>query len=222
MSDEDKVLLDELAGAIQRMPGDSEGIAGWLMSNYIFEKIGDAKPVEKFHGKRSASDKQHDDGIDRENLKIAESPTEEFLKRTDSYNQVKRTQANLKKMAKGSSKIAEMARAIQGVEDPYGTEEKPHKETEEEGVAAINQEDLAAYKDLLRMGGNPFVEVDPAAIARPALNAEELNDEEQGQPTAIELELSKSEKGRQVLQDQRLKRIKAQDALNGGGMIRRG
>ncbi len=221
MTDADKELLNELADAINRMPHDSFGIASWLMSNYIFEKIGDAKPVEKFHNKRNAAIQRADDGIDRENLKIAENPTEEFLKRTDSYNQVKKTQAALNKMAKGSSKIAEMAKAIQGVEDPYGDEEATAKKDEEVDVGNLNQEDLKAYKELLKMGGNPFVQVDTAAIGRANVGDESGYEDDDGQLTATEIELSKTEKGREVLRNQRIKKLKARDALEGGGMIRR-
>jgi hypothetical protein len=53
MDSETKGLMDELAGAITKMPNDVQGIVGWLLSNYEFNKIGDAVPTEKFHRKSS-------------------------------------------------------------------------------------------------------------------------------------------------------------------------
>ena len=55
MSSKTKELMDELSSAMQKMPNDPEGVAGWLLSNYRFEKIGAAEPTEMFHGKNNNS-----------------------------------------------------------------------------------------------------------------------------------------------------------------------
>ncbi len=43
-------LLDELKEALQEMPNDPEGIAGWLLSHYEMRKFGSAQPVGQFYG----------------------------------------------------------------------------------------------------------------------------------------------------------------------------
>lgn len=91
-SDADKELLDELTTAMERMPNNPQGIAGWLMSNYHFTKIGDAVPTEKFHVK--GQQKQPD------------SPTNKFLERTNAFKNIAATQS------KTNSKLAAMAEAI--------------------------------------------------------------------------------------------------------------
>lgn len=56
MDDSSKQLLDELREAMQRMPGDPEGLAGWLLSNYQLIKIGSAEPTV-FHRKKDELEK---------------------------------------------------------------------------------------------------------------------------------------------------------------------
>lgn len=48
-------LMAELAAAMERMPADPQGLAGWLLSNYKIAKIGEAMPVEKFYSKNNVS-----------------------------------------------------------------------------------------------------------------------------------------------------------------------
>jgi hypothetical protein len=43
-------LLDELKDALEEMPNDSEGLAGWLLSHYEMRKIGTGEPVGQFYG----------------------------------------------------------------------------------------------------------------------------------------------------------------------------
>lgn len=54
MNEKSKEMLDELREAMQRMPSDPEGLAGWLLSNYKLVKIGDGEPVN-FYGRRPRS-----------------------------------------------------------------------------------------------------------------------------------------------------------------------
>lgn len=44
-------LRKELSEAMSKMANDPDGLAGWLLSNYVLTKIGDAQPTE-FHGKK--------------------------------------------------------------------------------------------------------------------------------------------------------------------------
>jgi hypothetical protein len=50
MNDASLELLDELKEALERMPNDPEGVAGWLLSNYEMRKVGTGEPVTQFHG----------------------------------------------------------------------------------------------------------------------------------------------------------------------------
>jgi len=77
MSEQSKQLLDELKEAMERMPNDPEGLAGWLLSNYRLQKIGDAQPTD-FHGKRVSQANQQDVP---NNLKTANNPIKEWLDR---------------------------------------------------------------------------------------------------------------------------------------------
>lgn len=47
-------LLKELTEAMERMPNDPAGVAGWLLSNFFIKKIGDAEPVDNFYGRKKA------------------------------------------------------------------------------------------------------------------------------------------------------------------------
>ena len=51
MNDATKTLLSELREALEEMPNDPEGLAGWLLSHYALTKIGTGEPVQQFYGK---------------------------------------------------------------------------------------------------------------------------------------------------------------------------
>jgi hypothetical protein len=86
MGEKSKDLLDELREAMARMPGDPEGLAGWLLSNYTLHKIGDAQPTE-FHQMRHARPQNPNDGVPA-NIKIADNPVHKFLQRTGYAKQL--------------------------------------------------------------------------------------------------------------------------------------
>lgn len=48
-------LLKELTEAMERMPNDPAGVAGWLLSNFFIKKIGSAEPVDEFYGRNNRS-----------------------------------------------------------------------------------------------------------------------------------------------------------------------
>lgn len=106
-SEKDKELLDELTIAMEKMPNNPQGVAGWLISNYRFTKIGDAVPTEKFHVK---GQKQQ---LDEDN-----NPSNKFLQRTNVYKNIAATQN------KTNNKLAAMAAVIANGnidEEMYGT-----------------------------------------------------------------------------------------------------
>lgn len=53
MTEQSQELLTELSAAMAKMPNDPQGISGWLLSNYILTKIGEAIPVTQFHGQKA-------------------------------------------------------------------------------------------------------------------------------------------------------------------------
>ena len=73
-------LMTELKEALEQMPTDNvQGLVSWLISNYKMTKIGDAKPVTEF---LDGSKKSKQLPQNEQNLKIANNPLQEFIKRT--------------------------------------------------------------------------------------------------------------------------------------------
>jgi hypothetical protein len=202
MTDDAKVLMDELADAMERMPNNSKGVAGWLLSNYRFSKIGDAQPVDKFHTK---PDPKAAVQQDNRQIKIAENPMHQFLKRTDAYKNIQENESKIN----ANSKIAQMARSIADLE------------VEEQQADAPEQYDQDEYDD------EPPVERGPKR-SRALLTGTDLVDSNAAPLTPGELAALAGTIGNQVdnteeiLKLQRFKRVKAQQSVLGGGPIRRG
>lgn len=72
MNPEGKILLDELKDAMNKMPNDPDGLAGWLLSNYQLVKIGSAQPVQQFYGPRPVKNTAHESN---EEIKIHPNAT---------------------------------------------------------------------------------------------------------------------------------------------------
>ena len=77
MSDGTIELMSGLKDALEKMPNDPQGIAGWLLSNYQMRKIGDGVPTE-FIGVKPKSGNGHI--VNQDGIKIAASPLERFQK----------------------------------------------------------------------------------------------------------------------------------------------
>ena len=221
MNESDKDLLDELSGAMESMPNDPQGVAGWLLSNYRFQKIGDATPVEHFHRQGSQGNQSAGPGYDTTNLKIAENPVDQFLGRTDYSNRVKDTQAKVGSMK--NNKLAKLAQSIQDEPDPYGLVERQA----EEQVEDVSNEDISAMRAMMQNGENPFaagggMQENPGrglsaaeAAAIQSYGQVDESPEEDLLPQEMAL-ASTGPKGREVVLKNRYKRIKAQDAVIGG------
>ena len=207
-------LMIELTEAMRKMPNDPQGIVGWLMSNYQFRKIGDAAPVEKFYRKGGSGG----DGFDESKLKIAPGYSQ-FIHNSEAEKLVAKGR-ELAAQKGGGGKLAECVAAIQGVSDPYG-DDGAGSEVESNGVAAEDQKEYMALK---ASGIDPFATATPAMLANanPAdIVAMELASHPLDEPENYEAMFSKSEKGRALLMQERAKKIKAQDAILGGGAFRR-
>jgi hypothetical protein len=216
MDDGAKGLLDELTEAMEKMPNDPQGVAGWLLSHYQFRKIGDAAPTEKFH--RQGGGGPSMEGME---LRHAENPVDQFLKRTDSYNKSKDTRAKINKLKGG--KLAQIAQDIkEGGPDPYGFDEPDPPEEDEPSV-----EDLKAMRAMMRSGKNPFAGSEVAGGVkdhRSALSPQEIVAiEEYGEAQQMQTEdddllpqekaLSGTKEGRDVVMKNRIKRIRAQETI---------
>lgn len=109
MNEAAKELLDELTDAMERMPNDAQGVAGWLLSNYRLAKLGEtAEPTEEFHRKRAAQP-QGPNAPERA-LAVANNPVQKFLKRSGQAG----------KVAENNAKLAALAQQIQS--DPNDTQ----------------------------------------------------------------------------------------------------
>lgn len=211
MNEAMKDLLKDLTDAMKRMPNDPEGLAGWLLSNYDILKIGDGEPTEFHRQKRSNRDE--DDDFDRQNLKIAPDPSE-FLARTGMANQVQKTKAVLKKQAKKDKRMMALAASINGVDDPYG--EGFNIEDEEIEDPELDNDDIEDYKALRAQGMDPFRESANGLSADDFASAT-MYEEDNSQISEIEKKLMSSNEGRRVLTNERIKKLRAQEALSGGG-----
>jgi hypothetical protein len=118
MSDETKELLDELRSAMERMPADPEGLAGWLLSNYNLRKIGTAEPTE-FHRKMQRGQEQFP------GLKIAENPKSVFLQRAGMGRELDRRKQSLSEIAQqiGSEDDGTVSVDLDAVDDFAGLDE---------------------------------------------------------------------------------------------------
>jgi DNA-directed RNA polymerase subunit RPC12/RpoP len=217
MSGPTQELLKDLTEALERMPNDPQGVAGWLLSNYRFQKMGSGEPVEKFH--RKGGGKPGD--IDENGLKVDPTYTE-FIKRNEAGELVARGEQLAKFKHSQNGKIAEFASMIQGVGDPYGDDTVSTTEAPDDTAAAANADEQKAYLELKAAGFDPFKETPVGGITdmSQAINPQDvvnLMSQNQEAPLKEEMMLAQSEEGRRYLQRDQFKKLKAQDAIAGGG-----
>jgi len=213
MDEASQELLKELADAFNRMPNDPQGLAGWLLSNYRFQKMGDGKPVEKFHRKDNSNNRND---VDDGSMKIAPSYNE-FVKRNDAGHLVAKSNELASKFKDSKNgKFSEIASLIQGIADPYGDNTVENEEP-------ASAEDQKSYLEMKASGLDPFAASNaPSTMSdlsqvidpRDVVNLLKKTADE---PLENEIMLAQTEKGRAILQMNNLKRIKAQDAISGGG-----
>jgi hypothetical protein len=80
MNESSKGLLDEVREAFKLMANDPEGLAGWLLDNYALTKVGTGEPVNFYGTKQNIAEES--------NLKVANNPVQQMLKRTGLQKQV--------------------------------------------------------------------------------------------------------------------------------------
>lgn len=77
MAEDTIELMAGLKSALEQMPNDPQGIAGWLLSNYRMQKVGTGEPTG-FYGVKNGQ--QKGPNAEKDNLKIANNPMQKFLK----------------------------------------------------------------------------------------------------------------------------------------------
>ena len=215
-------LMVDLAEAMERMPNDPKGLAGWLLSNYRLRKIGDGEPVGQFYheGARQAPGQRPGNDIDTSHLKTAQSPVDQFLSRTDSYSKVKETRALIEAAKGGKDKrMAALAASVQHAQqsDDYGLEATGDVEIED---PRLDNEDMETYQQMMQAGGNPFVQPNTMAMVPVGEGGQSTVGEEDPMDSPLlphEKQMSSTPQGHKVMLENRLKRAKAQAALHGGG-----
>ena len=206
MNNNSKELLDELRDAMAKMPNDPEGLAGWLLSNYRLQKVGSAEPTQFFQSRN-----QNDDMP--KNIKIANNPVHDFLKRSGNPELVNRKK--LSDIVKDIQKNAELAEqgeydSIDDISDNYEEYDYPDPYSDYVDEPQVSAKVLANNSLLVGGGGPPPTDDDKAALHQALAmggNIQGLND----LPPA--------------LQRDRLKRLMQQQGVaNGGGqgVFRRG
>ena len=68
-------IMQELKNAMEEMPNDPQGLAGWLMSNYKMVKVGDGEPTG-FYGNTAHAGPEANSA----DLKVAPNKLQQFLK----------------------------------------------------------------------------------------------------------------------------------------------
>lgn len=77
MNENMEELLEELRSALEAMPNDPVGLAGWLLSHYELRKVGTGEPVAEFYGTKQARVSSE---ADMQNLKIPNNRIQKFYK----------------------------------------------------------------------------------------------------------------------------------------------
>jgi hypothetical protein len=159
MNEDEKSLLDELTAAMERMPNNPRGIAGWILSNFRVLKINSSlEPTERFYTKNGNNGAQTPSG-----------QVNDFQKRAQYNGPTAKIAEVIAAKAGGNSKIAELAAAISQTSDPYESQEPAQQEAQASAnnVNGVTQEDINAVLDLQKQGfSNMFSEGIAALPAR--------------------------------------------------------
>lgn len=224
MNEAAKDLMAGLADALENMPNNPQGIAGWILSNFDIRKIGDAAPVERFHGDAPQVPKTQS------------HPGSPHMAPThDRYLGPKHEAARA--IQATNAKLANLAQAIQGSQNGmYGGDEESSEIVvpEEIDPNAPSRADIEAAAELLggsmtrsgssqnRGGGKPAKLKDLLASQTESLvnpNAESLSPEEIAQLDVIK---NRGFSESNALMKERMKRVDAQKKFDmGSGSFRR-
>jgi hypothetical protein len=127
-------LLEDIKDALEKMPNDPEGIAGWLLTHYEMRKVGSGEPVSQFYGDnprqnapkqstktnqfyQSGSAEEKEDQL-RNNPKIAENKLQQFLQRANVPQQQQKNKAFYASMAQQIQDEPQQPDYPEGENDP--------------------------------------------------------------------------------------------------------
>lgn len=219
-------LLSELKLAMEKMPkADAASISGWLLSNYTLRKVGTAEPTT-FHRKPTGPAPGQKLAPGRK-LKVAKNSVQDFLKRKDP---------GIAKSIESQRDFADIVSQINsGVEDQYGNgvelETEIDEENEELSDEVVSEDYEQAEDDTEEAEYNrQNFKSKAKPLARHSIvmpgNARPLSAEEtaammhavSGKSNGMDLSGSDDGSGMpEVLQLQRLERLKKQRAIAEGG-----
>jgi hypothetical protein len=212
MNEKSQELLTELREAMEKMPNDPEGLAGWLLSNYQLHKIGDAQPVN-FYG-RNQQQQQQQGGPMPANIKVNNNNiVQQMLARTGVAKSLAQ-RPNLKDIVNQIHNNIEADEQMLShdnydeYDDPYGDQYGGEYVEEYQQAAPMARQALANNSLLSGESAPPMTPADAAAMIA-ALGG-------QAKPSGENLH--------PVLQADRMKRLAAQQDVASGlgaGKIRR-
>lgn len=87
MSEDLQSIVIELSEAISKMSNDPEGLAGWLVSNFSMQKIGEALPVDFYTAGKRKRRVQEDDFEDDDDVLSPKRNASKFAKYA-KYNEL--------------------------------------------------------------------------------------------------------------------------------------
>ena len=211
MNEPAKELLTELTAAMERMPNNPQGVAGWLLSNYQLRKVGEAQPVEHFHTKQQMAQ----GGFDEHQLKIANNPVQQMLQRSGQFKNIQATQAKLAGAPMGGNRMQQLAEMAQGIAEVDNTE------------AYLTADENFSAQQYYDPDDDAIIERGPRMSKQLVAAGASLVDPSVQPPTPEELaELSgyveepvqDADLANRILQQQRIQRLRTQqDVANGGG-----
>ena len=82
MSEDSIELMAGLKNALEQMPNDPQGIAGWLLSNYRMQKVGTGEPTGFYGVNKSKS------SVNEAELKIRKNPLQKFKEKIEQKSNV--------------------------------------------------------------------------------------------------------------------------------------
>lgn len=149
-TDSTKELMEGLKHAMELMPNNPQGIAGWLLSNFHIEKIGTAEPVSEFYGTKKQ----------KVSYKNKRSGTEinDFFERAGVKPSTGKK--GIKSNGSGGDHLAKIAQMVNdseyNLEEDYGSEPEDIEEDETELEGNAEFENSIFVKD----GGKPLSKQD--------------------------------------------------------------
>lgn len=221
LTEEAKKLMEDLAAAMEKMPADPVGIAGWLLANYTMIKVGDGAPVN-FYGKPinpTPSYQQPQGNFQQNNfpnLKHANSPVQKMLKRAGAENLT------------GPNKYRELTAAIQSgtVDQIYGTGQPLIKDLDQdfseldqaEQEAVMNRSNFTSQAKMIAAHSGELL----GTGNETPLDRNELQYLTNKVSNMQNVDLTTS-LGQQALEENRLARLAKQQKMSmGGGAFTRG